>query len=1545
MVLLIALLLAGRMAAQVPVLDSVCSGAERYYRVDGEAGSTYVWTIYEPDGTSTTLSSDADTVQVFWNFVPGIYELHATQISTNDCDSLVLGQVIIFESPAVFAGPDDAVCATASYLLADADTTYTSSHQWTSSGDGMFDDITLLYATYTPGPNDQIAGMVTLILTGYGLGDEGTCDPSADSMLLTLTPEVAPLFEPIGPLCQFSLPPALPDTSMNNIGGAWDPPVITTSVVGVTSYTFTPDSGQCSKALVVDIETTELPVVYAGADQTIPNGTGTTIQDATATGIEPLSFFWEPEELLVNPELLHPTTGNLNVTTEFILTVTDLYGCQNTDTMVIYISGVPLAVNPYAVPEVICLGKTAQLFSNAGGGTGTLNYSWTSEPPGFESKEENPFVSPEVTTTYYVEVTDNDTTVIGSVTVTVLPLPVVYAGEDQTINFGTSTTIGDATASGAEPITYFWMPDSLLLDPTVLHPTTVNLEFTTIFTLTVTDVNGCQNSDDMTITVKGGPLVVNPVADPEEICFGGTAQLFAFVSGGSGEYTYDWSSNPPGFSSTLANPVVSPEVTTTYMVVVDDGYNTVTGFVTVTVHPLPEVNAGADQIIFSGSSTVIDDATASGAEPLTYFWSPSNLLVDPTVLNPTTVQLNQTTTFTLTVFDGNGCDNSDQVTIFVQTTPLAVDPTVDPEAICITEPAFLFANASGGSGNYSYLWTSNPPGFSTTEENPPVAPLVTTVYIVEVNDGFSTAIDSITLTVNPLPVVYAGADQVIPIGSFTTIDDATASGAGNLTYAWTPAEWLVDTTVLNPTTVDLYVTTTFTLTVIDSNGCENSDEVVIAVEGEDLFVNPAADPDEICQGGTVQLSANAGGGTGVYTYSWASDPVGFTSNVENPTASPDVTTQYTVVVDDGLNSVVGTVLVTVHPLPEVFAGDDQTIPVGTGASLSDATASGTEPQTYAWTPAVFLLDSTVLNPVTVNLTATTVFLLTVTDANGCENSDEVTIFVEGGALTVAPTALPPEICQGEMVQLFAYASGGSGNYSFGWTSDPPGFSTTEENPSVSPDTTTMYTVEVNDGDTIVSGTVTVTVHPLPEVFAGLDQTILSGTGTTISDATASGAEPLVFSWTPSALLLDSAVLNPTTIDLDSTTVFTLTVTDANGCEASDEVIIEVYEIILDSLEAITGPDELCLGKMAAVPIKVFNFKEVAEFQMKLKYNVDKLYCEGITNQNPDLPGLVTGFINTADGEIVLNWEVAVPVSFSSITQIVDLVFSTREPGQGELEWYTNATESYFKDIDSQPIHADFFAGSVVIYEPPVIYLNEALHFCIGQPVSITGLAQGVHPPLIYEWIYPDGQIYPNEPYFDSVTHADAGTYTLTVTDSLGCTDQKSIRLYVFDNPVALFHGTDTLEVLPEYLLEAGGGMAWYLWNTGETTESIIITLEGMYIVEMMSQAGCIGSDSVYILINQKCFDIPNAFTPDGDGLNDYFEAETICPIKNFRMLIYNRWGEKLFESNDISHGWDGRKNGKLCPGDSYVFIVSYVIEESPGVEEANTVTGIVVLLK
>jgi gliding motility-associated-like protein len=124
----------------------------------------------------------------------------------------------------------------------------------------------------------------------------------------------------------------------------------------------------------------------------------------------------------------------------------------------------------------------------------------------------------------------------------------------------------------------------------------------------------------------------------------------------------------------------------------------------------------------------------------------------------------------------------------------------------------------------------------------------------------------------------------------------------------------------------------------------------------------------------------------------------------------------------------------------------------------------------------------------------------------------------------------------------------------------------------------------------------------------------------------------------------------------------------------------------------------------------------------------------------------------------------------------------------------------------------------------------------------------------------------------------------------------------------------------------------------------------MYKVEMESPVGCLGSDSVYVkLVSEEIPDfeiyVPNAFSPNGDGINDIFQIKfpySTFNLQHSTLSIFNRWGEEIFQSEDITQGWDGKKNGKDCPGGVYVYKIVFEVDEVPGMQER---TGTVMLVR
>ncbi len=186
--------------------------------------------------------------------------------------------------------------------------------------------------------------------------------------------------------------------------------------------------------------------------------------------------------------------------------------------------------------------------------------------------------------------------------------PLADAGDDQVIQFGNATQLFGTASGGSGMYAYYWTPDELLVDPELAEPMTVSLELSVQFIFMVTDEEtGCPATDQVIVTVAGGPLNMSISADPEYLCSGEETQLLALAGGGSGSYTYTWSSNPAGFTSDIADPIATPVETTMYYAEVSDGTETLTDSVHVEVFQLPgnagDISGPAD--ICAGSEMVL----------------------------------------------------------------------------------------------------------------------------------------------------------------------------------------------------------------------------------------------------------------------------------------------------------------------------------------------------------------------------------------------------------------------------------------------------------------------------------------------------------------------------------------------------------------------------------------------------------------------------------------------------------------------------------------------------------------------------------------------------------------------------------------------------------------------------------------------------------------------------------------------------------------------------------------------------------------------------
>lgn len=582
--------------------------------------------------------------------------------------------------------------------------------------------------------------------------------------------------------------------------------------------------------------------------------------------------------------------------------------CSNGLAVINIDDAVPLTVN--AGPDASMCGGAAgvTLTATAANGNGTVTYSWDNSAGSTASVS----VQPPATTTYTVTATDQcGRTATDQVSVSVGPLPVVDAGANAAICPGANTTL---SATGA--VSYSW--DNGL---GAGNGVSVSPAATTTYNVTGTDANGCQGTDQVTITVN--PLPVVNAGTDQTICQGAVISV-----AGSGAQTYSWNN---GVSNGVS---FAPASTQTYTVTGTDANGCQsTDQVVITVNPLPAVDAGSPPTVCQGGSVILN---GSGAQA--YSWN--NGASNGVSFVPASTQ-----TYTVTGTDANGCQSTDQVVVTVN--PLPTIGAGADQVVCQGGTVVL-----SGTGGVSYTWNN---GITNSNSFTPASTQTYTVTGTDANGCQGT--DQAVVTVNPLPAVDAGAAQAVCQGVQVTLH-----GSGAVSYTWNNG-------VNNGVSFTCVSTQTYTVTGTDANGCTNTDQVTITVNPLPS-VNAGADQ-AVCAGVSATLN-----GSGAVSYNWNN---GITNGVSFTPGS----TQTYIVTGTDANGCQGIdqVTVTVNPLPVVNAGPDETICVG-----SSVTLSGSGAQTYTWSTGVS-------NGVAFTPGSTTTYTVTGTDANGCVNTDQVTVTV------------------------------------------------------------------------------------------------------------------------------------------------------------------------------------------------------------------------------------------------------------------------------------------------------------------------------------------------------------------------------------------------------------------------------------------------------------------------------------------------------------------------------------------------------------------------
>jgi len=821
-----------------------------------------------------------------------------------------------------------------------------------------------------------------------------------------------------------------------------------------------------------------------------------------------------------------------------------------------------------------------------------------------------------------------------------------------------------------------------------------------------------------------------------------------------------------------------------------------------------------------------------------------------------------------------------------------------------------------------------------------------------------------------------------------------------LVVAWAPC--------LDDTTIDVIVisnpTSTFTVTTPVCAG----DNSTITYTGN---APPNATYTWNFDGGTVV----SGTGQGPYQISW------LTGGTKNVTLTVTV---------GSCNSPVSTMQVVVNPFPAVTVSPDIGICVGQSTTLTAGNAN-----TYAWSPATGL-SATTGATVTATPAVTTTYTVTGTSA-GCDGTATVTVTVNSmPVVTVLPATTT--VCAGVTTTLTA---GGANTYT--WSPATGLSATTGTSVDATPMVTTTYTVTGDNNGCTATATADINIDPTPTLVLSPDPTICEGETTTL---TAGGVGAISYAWSPATGL---SATTGTSVDATPASTITYTITAiGNVCNFTNT--IDVTVIPYPVVSVLPASAAICDGQTQTFTANGANSYVWSPATGLSSTNTASVDANPSTTTTYQVIGSNSGCNDTVDVTLTIN-----PIPVTTVSPDITICSGESTPlvagGATTYSWTpatglssttganvtaTPATTTTYTVTGTSNNCSSSVPVTVTVNPTPVVVISPATSsYCDGGSVDL--VASGAD---TYSWL-PATDL--SSAIGSDVTANPVATTTYTVTGtSLGCTDDETITVTVFPNPVVSFSASDTAGCQPLCVdftnnsTITSGNISSYFWDLGDNNTSTATTLNhcystpGTYTVELTatSDNSCVtkltklnyitvhplpvaafnynpptasildptfyfsdqsngatqwywyfgDGDSInnlittpehtypetqsgtytarLFIVNQfGCTDeivhdvvvtpvvtiyVPNAFSPNSNRINDRFYAYGEG-ISGFEMVIFNRWGEYLFRSNNIDVGWDGTFNGIEVPNDVYVYVVNYV-----GIDDSNgTLRGSVTVVK
>ncbi len=584
--------------------------------------------------------------------------------------------------------------------------------------------------------------------------------------------------------------------------------------------------------------------------------------------------------------------------------------------------------------------------------------------------------------TYIVEITDQtgctvrDTIVINATS----GLTITANITDDTCSQGVGA-IDITVSGGTPPYTYSWSNGATTEDISGLTTGT--------YVVTVTDANGCSETDTFLVGNVNGPVITGTVTDAT--CYGYTnGAIDITVTGGSGNYTYSW--NTGATTEDITNVPAG-----TYTVVVTDMNTGCSATASFTVQQPPDIiiNGTVTDASCGNADGAIDITVSGGTPPYTYSWSNGATTEDISGL--------PMGSYTVTVTDANGCTKQATFTVQEAGAPIVSGTVTDVTCPGASDGA-IDLTVTGGSGAYSYSWNT---GDTTQDLNG----IPGGTYIVTVQDQGTgcSRIDTFVVYEPDTFHVVANIQHVTCNGLANgSIDLTVTGGTPPYSYQWNHG----------PTSEDLtnLPAGTYTVTITDANGCTTTRSFVVT-EPPALQVSASITPAQ-CSQPTGAIDVTVSGGTPPYTYSWS-----------NGATTEDLTNifggSYTLTITDANGCTVTKSYVvpeTTRPQVTVTVVDVSCAGANDGAIYLDV-SGGTPPYSYQWNTGSVVEDLVGIGGGT--------YTVQVTDAASCDTVITVTVN-EPAPLVVSAQATPDTNNQGTGMAWVTYG-GGTPPYSVLWS--------------------------------------------------------------------------------------------------------------------------------------------------------------------------------------------------------------------------------------------------------------------------------------------------------------------------------------------------------------------------------------------------------------------------------------------------------------------------------------------------------------------------------